>query len=110
MPYTRDIKDYITVYRSFNVQVPKVQLLRNYAMENSIRAFNCVWWYEKTSEYRGLARAPVLPCKAKRQYLLTLQVSKYCLYAAPMHVSELGGIQCVFTWVIIDFVYTALAL
>ena len=27
------------------------------------------------------AHTPVLPCKAKRQYLLTLQVRKYCLLA-----------------------------
>ena len=30
---------------------------------------------------RNYVRSSILPCKAKRQYLLTLQVSRYCLWA-----------------------------
>ena len=46
------------------------------------------------------ARISILPCKAKRQYLLTFQVSRYCLLALQnsIHVHTYYIITCNHTW------------
>ena len=63
------------------------------------KKYNCKRKTDDTSENYLIILESILPCKTKRQYLLTLQVSRYCLLALQSSIKET---HCPASWPIVN--------
>ena len=65
-------------------QLYRFKLLQDFSRLQVVKACPlgcaCLKIFVVTSLNRFFLGPPILPCKAKRQYLLSLQVSRYCLF------------------------------